>query len=152
MWEDLFRDMFGGVGSMPSGLPGDMSGAGGMPLPTTAAQPALPSANAPNAQPGVTPQPGGLAPSQAPAPQAPAQPLQPQPTQGVGGQAAGVANSSRGTLSPEMQRALAMMMSPGTDQMRPPGAPAAFRPQVQPFLPGGQVMPNGPRFGARRGL
>lgn len=151
MWEDLFRDMFGGSASMPSGLPGDMMGGGSMPLPTTQATPALPTADVPTAQPGVTPQPGGVAPSQAPAPAAPQQPLAPQPA-GPGGQAAGAATSQRSTLSPEMQRALAMMMSPGTDQQRMPGAPAPFRPQVQPFLPGGQVMPNGPRFGARRGL
>lgn len=141
--EEFWRSLFQDVSPVAAGMPPQE---GQTPI---VGQPPLPQAGqAPVGQPGAAP------PTPAPAPENPSQPLPGQPaggpdTVGQKGQPEGL--RSKATLSREMQQALAMMMSPGAEP-RMPSAPGAARPQVQPFLPGGQLMQPGPRFAARRGL
>lgn len=175
-FEDVFRDLFGGGlgstgGAMLPGVQDATALAPPMaapqvaqaPVPTPAPAPAAP----PPAQTFVPPAPAPAPQAPAPAPtsyqggqsgaQPPAQPQAPQSPMAQGASGAGGESSKRAALSPDMMKALSMMMSPGADQMpRAPGA-APVQPRVQSFLPQGTggLFGGGtpaPRMGGRRGL
>lgn len=156
-WEEVMRMLTGGA-QTPTGLQGPTDAG----MPTQPQVPVIPGAALPpTQQAGPAAQPGA-----APMPVTPTSAAG-SPTGQPPGQALGVASGTPGsplvpgdnpmgnrpTLSPEMMRALAMMMSPG-EAPRVPGAPAPARPSVQPFLQPtpGVVTTPGRAFGPRRGF